>query len=165
MSSTPSHTPKSTHKSYTPQNTSSSSSTPFTEAMRDRQARNKDYPSSEDSDSSWDGPRGRFDAKNSYGNDSYANTQLRRDAAIKLDNPELVMMLAMARNDSIPATRHHLMKIMCGFTTQEDLEAQEALKDDKEREKEKKTAVSGSGSGSGSASRSKAKEGGGLFAA
>lgn len=57
------------------------------------------------------------------------------------------------------------MKIMCGFTTQEDLEAQEALKDDKEREKEKKTAVSGSGSGSGSASRSKAKEGGGLFAA
>ncbi|TVY85646.1 hypothetical protein LAWI1_G008124 [Lachnellula willkommii] len=113
--------------------------------MRDRQARNKDYPSSEDSDSSWEGPGGRFDA---YGNDSYANTQLRRDAAIKLDNPELVMMLAMARNDSIPATRHHLMKIMCGFTTQEDLETQEAPRDEKEREKEKEKKTAGSGSGS-----------------
>jgi len=96
--------------------------------MRDRQARNKDYPTSEDSDSSWDGPSGRFDA---YGNDSYSNIQLRRDAAIKLDNPEIVMMLAMARNDSVPATRNYLMNIICGFTTQEDLEAEEALRDEK----------------------------------
>ncbi|TVY22907.1 hypothetical protein LHYA1_G008115 [Lachnellula hyalina] len=139
--STPSHTPKSTHKPHTPHAASFSSSTPFTGAMRDRQARNKDYPTSEDSDSSWDGPSGRFDA---YGNDSYSNIQLRRDAAIKLDNPEIVMMLAMARNDSVPATRNYLMNIMCGFTTQEDLEAEEALRDEKGK---------AAGSGSGSASR------------
>jgi len=118
--------------------------------MQDRQARNKDYPTSEDSDSSWEGPNGRFDA---YGNDSYANIQLRRDAAIKLDNPELVMMLAMARNDSIPATRHHLTKIMCGFTTQEDLDAEEALRDEREREREER----GKGLGKASASGSRAK--------
>ncbi|TVY33804.1 hypothetical protein LOCC1_G007706 [Lachnellula occidentalis] len=159
MSSTPSHTPKSAHRSYNPHPGSSSTSTPFTASMRDRQARNKDYPSSEDSDSSWDGPSGRFDANDSYGNDSYANTQLRRDAAIKLDNPELVMMLAMARNDSIPATRNYLTKIMCGFATQEELEAEEALRDQMEREKERekeKGKTAGSGSGSGSAYRGKA---------
>ena len=34
-----------------------------------------------------------------YGNDSFANIQSRRQAAITLDNPELVMMLAQSRND------------------------------------------------------------------
>lgn len=42
-----------------------------------------------------------------YGQDSYASIQLRRDAAIKLDNPELVMMLAMARNDVCLALVSH----------------------------------------------------------
>ncbi|TVY57765.1 hypothetical protein LSUE1_G008954, partial [Lachnellula suecica] len=108
-------------------------------AQQDRQARNKDpYSASEESDSPWEGPGGRFDA---YGNDSYANIQLRRDAAVKLDNPELVMMLAMARNDSIPATRHYLTKIMCGYITAEGIAAEEA------REKEKAGEVEGANAG------------------
>ncbi|KAF4628122.1 hypothetical protein G7Y89_g10028 [Cudoniella acicularis] len=139
--STPSRTTKPPAKST---KTSHSSSPLFTPMMQDRQARNKDrYSDSDDSDSPWEGPGSRFDA---YGNDSYANVQLRRDAAIKLDNPELVMMLAQSRNDSIPATRLYLTKIMCGFITQEDLDAENArLKDN------------GDESGSGKAGKGKGK--------
>ncbi|KAH8687631.1 hypothetical protein BGZ60DRAFT_394071 [Tricladium varicosporioides] len=120
--STPSKSTKSAAKGYKP----SHSSTPlFTPMMQDRQARNKEpYSSSDDSDSPypWDS-HSKFDA---YGNDSYSSIQLRRDAAVKLDNPEIVMMLAAARNDSIPATRLYLTKIMCGFITQEDIDAEAA---------------------------------------
>ena len=34
-----------------------------------------------------------------YGNDTYTNVRLRREAAVILDNPELLMMHAQARND------------------------------------------------------------------
>jgi chitinase len=41
--------------------------------------------------------------RNSYGNDTYEHVQKRREAAIVLDNPELLMMHAQARFDvSLP---------------------------------------------------------------
>ncbi|EPE30640.1 hypothetical protein GLAREA_03607 [Glarea lozoyensis ATCC 20868] len=117
---------------------------PLTKGQQDRQARNKDpFASDDESDDSEGGWGGRWDA---YGNDTYANTQLRRDAAIKLDNPELVMMLAQSRNDSIPATRNYLTRIMCGFLTAADIEAEEVA--EKEAAEAKNRGEGGSGSGS-----------------
>jgi len=82
--------------------------------MQDRQARNKDPYSSSDesSDSAWEGQSRKFDV---YGNDTYERVQKRREAAIVLDNPELLMMHAQARFDSIPGTRHYFTKILCGY--------------------------------------------------
>ena len=69
----------------------------------------------------------------SYGKDSYENRQLRRVAAEILDNPELLMLAAYTRGDvcksthsvitiltyrptqSIPGTRNHYTKILCGY--------------------------------------------------
>ncbi|KAE9375743.1 hypothetical protein N431DRAFT_437248 [Stipitochalara longipes BDJ] len=98
---------------------SRSSSRIFTPAMQDRQARNKDpYASSEESsDSAWEGQNRRFDV---YSKDSFARVQRRREAAIILDNPELLMMHAQARNDSIPGARHYFTKILCGFEDDKD---------------------------------------------
>ena len=42
----------------------------------------------------------------SYGNDSYEQVQQRREAAIVLDSPELLMMHAQARNDVGPLPSH-----------------------------------------------------------
>ena len=47
----------------------------------------------------WKGERMSANGVIRYGNDSFVNTQSRRKAAITLDNPELVMMLAQSRND------------------------------------------------------------------
>lgn len=49
-----------------------------------------------------------------------------------LGNPELVMMLAMSRDDSVAGTRHYLEKIRCGFISRDDL-------DEEERERERRT--------------------------
>jgi len=87
--------------------------------MQDRQARNKDPFSSEEesSDSAWEGQSRKFDV---YGNDTYEQVQKRREAAIVLDNPELLMMHAQARFDSIPGTRHYFTKILCGYEDEKD---------------------------------------------
>lgn len=74
--------------------------------------------------------------RNSYGNDTYERVQKRREAAIVLDNPELLMMHAQARFDvsssgmswaqwlisvqSIPGTRHYFTKILCGYEDEKD---------------------------------------------
>ncbi|KIN02536.1 hypothetical protein OIDMADRAFT_178475 [Oidiodendron maius Zn] len=88
------------------------SSPTFTPSMQDAQARNKDpYALSSDSESE---SSSRYDA---YGNDTYEAIQLRREAAVVLDTPELLMMHAQARGDSIPATRYHFMKQLCGYVT------------------------------------------------
>jgi hypothetical protein len=82
--------------------------------MQDAQARNKDPYGSSSSDSA----SGRFDAcvfpplafppedgnraadeMRRYGNDSYEAVTARREAAIVLDSPELLMMHAAGRND------------------------------------------------------------------
>ncbi|KAK0100872.1 hypothetical protein ONS95_007318 [Cadophora gregata] len=102
---------------------------PFTASMQDAQARNKDpYESSEDS--SDDG--GRWDA---YGNDSYENVQKRRMAAVILDSPELLMMHAQARSDSIAATRYYFTKMLCGFHDENDTYPVDGQVADKEKEK------------------------------
>ncbi|KAH8590305.1 hypothetical protein B0O99DRAFT_691741 [Bisporella sp. PMI_857] len=100
--------------------TSSASPRPFSARQQDAQARHKDpYPSDSSSDSAaWEGYGGRYDA---YGND-YVTTQIRREAAIILDTPELLMMHAQARNDSIPGTRYYFTKRMCGYISKEELE-------------------------------------------
>ncbi|RDL40319.1 uncharacterized protein BP5553_00298 [Venustampulla echinocandica] len=121
MSSSSHSTPVKSPKPPAKAQKSGPSSTPlFTPTMQDRQARNKNpYSSSDDEDSPDEDQDDRYDS-------SYANTQLRRDAAIKLDNPELVMMLAQSRNESIPSTRRYLTKLMGGFITQRQLDAQAA---------------------------------------
>ncbi|KAN0112659.1 hypothetical protein V8E51_005610 [Hyaloscypha variabilis] len=98
---------------------SRSSSRIFTPAMRDRQARNKDpYSSSEESsDSAWEGQSRKVDI---YNKDSFVKIQKRREAAIILDSPELLMMHAQARNDSVPGTRHYFTKMLCGFEDDKD---------------------------------------------
>ncbi|PMD59749.1 uncharacterized protein K444DRAFT_590145 [Hyaloscypha bicolor E] len=98
---------------------SRSSSRMFTPVMQDRQARNKDpYASTdESSDSAWEGQNRKFDV---YSRDSFARIQRRREAAIVLDNPELLMMHAQARSDSIPGTRHYFTKILCGYEDEKD---------------------------------------------
>jgi hypothetical protein len=47
----------------------------------------------------WKGKNAGSDRSSRYGNDTYTNVKLRREAAVILDNPELLMMHAQARND------------------------------------------------------------------
>ncbi|PSS19970.1 hypothetical protein M430DRAFT_227697 [Amorphotheca resinae ATCC 22711] len=92
----------------------------FTPRMQDAQARNKDpYASSSSEGGVGSGSGRRYDA---YGNDTYENITKRREAAIILDSPELLMMHAQARNDSIPGTRHYFTKQLCGFLDEEERE-------------------------------------------
>ncbi|KAE8444428.1 hypothetical protein EG329_000519 [Mollisiaceae sp. DMI_Dod_QoI] len=89
----------------------------FTSKMQDRQARGKDVLSSDD-DSSDNVFNPRF---NPYENaDAWESRQRRRLAAVILDNPELLMMHAQERSDSIPGTRHHFTKILCGYQEAEN---------------------------------------------
>ncbi|KUJ13288.1 uncharacterized protein LY89DRAFT_785018 [Mollisia scopiformis] len=86
----------------------------ITPKMQDRQARGKDAAmfSSEDDSSDMDGnPK-----YNPYENaEIYEARQRRRLAAVILDNPELLMMHAQSRNDSIPGTRHYFAKLLAGY--------------------------------------------------
>jgi len=126
-------------KSKAKQPRSSQDSTPlFTPRMQDAQARNKDSYASSSEDSPWEGAGRRFDA---YGNDSYTNTQLRRAAAVILDNPELLMMHAQARNDSITGTRHHFTKQLCGYLNEKET----SLPLEKAQEKPKQKLNKGKG--------------------
>ncbi|KAM3075236.1 hypothetical protein ACMFMF_005913 [Clarireedia jacksonii] len=100
----------------------------FTRIQQDQQARNKE-PNADtfDDDSSDDG--GRFGEYDLYGNESYTTLVTRREAVYVLDNPELLMMHAQARNDSIPATRHYFRKLLSGRPpTQEEEEATKAAR-------------------------------------
>ncbi|PQE32947.1 centromere B dimerization protein [Rutstroemia sp. NJR-2017a WRK4] len=100
----------------------------FTRIQQDQQARNKE-PNADtfDDDSSDDG--GRFGEYDLYGNESYTTLVTRREAVYVLDNPELLMMHAQARNDSIPATRHYFRKLLSGRPpTQEEEEASKAAR-------------------------------------
>ncbi|EOO04304.1 hypothetical protein UCRPA7_214 [Phaeoacremonium minimum UCRPA7] len=92
----------------------------FTPEMRDRQARGKDpYHSGDASDGSDDFSE-RETAKMRLGSGRTEQEPFdkieRRDWAIAvLASPELVMMYAQSRGDSIPATRLWLMRVMCGY--------------------------------------------------
>ncbi|PQE05870.1 hypothetical protein CJF31_00004623 [Rutstroemia sp. NJR-2017a BVV2] len=100
----------------------------FTRIQQDQQARNKE-PNADtfDDDSSDDG--GRFGEYDLYGNESYTTLVTRREAVYVLDNPELLMMHAQARNDSIPATRHYFRKLLSGRPpTLEEEEASKAAR-------------------------------------
>ncbi|TPX13158.1 uncharacterized protein E0L32_006358 [Thyridium curvatum] len=55
----------------------------------------------------------------------FAQAERRRNAMAVLDSPELLMMYAQSRGDSIPATRLHFMKIMCGYEEEEEASAQQ----------------------------------------
>ncbi|KAG0646219.1 hypothetical protein D0Z07_8264 [Hyphodiscus hymeniophilus] len=89
----------------------------FSPRRQDAQARNKDPYASDSSDSQAEASGKRFDA---YGNDTYEQIQRRREAAIVLDSPELLMMHAQARNDSIPGTRYYFTKMLCGYLDEND---------------------------------------------
>ncbi|KAL3421872.1 hypothetical protein PVAG01_06028 [Phlyctema vagabunda] len=83
----------------------------YTARQQDAQARNKDPWDEYSSDSSDESPYTRAHSHT----DSYEMIQRRREAAIILDSPELLMMSAQARGDSIPATRLFFMKQLCGY--------------------------------------------------
>ncbi|SPO03462.1 uncharacterized protein DNG_06145 [Cephalotrichum gorgonifer] len=97
----PPPTPKNTHHTQHSQYTQRTS---FTETMLDRQARGKDpYVDSEDES---------FDISDK---ESFRVLEQKRAAARILSNPELLMMHAMSRKDSIPGTRLHFTRILCGY--------------------------------------------------
>ncbi|OBT94875.1 hypothetical protein VE01_06299 [Pseudogymnoascus verrucosus] len=90
--------------------------------QRDRQARNKSPKTGE---AVWCGEEGGTggegegdgvrEEKVSYTDDSYEAVERRRWAATILDCPELLMMHAQARQDTIPSTRLHFTKLLCGY--------------------------------------------------
>ncbi|KFX86564.1 hypothetical protein V490_09028, partial [Pseudogymnoascus sp. VKM F-3557] len=47
--------------------------------------------------------------------DSYEAVERRKWASTILDCPELLMMHAQARQDTIPSTRLHFTKLLCGY--------------------------------------------------
>ncbi|QSZ36516.1 hypothetical protein DSL72_006396 [Monilinia vaccinii-corymbosi] len=106
----------------------SSKTSNLTRLNQDRQARNKEPDDDDDDDengSSDEGiRRGNYDL---FGNESYASVITRREAIAVLDNPELLMMHAQARNDSIPSTRLHFLKLLSGkpLTEAQEFEASE----------------------------------------
>ncbi|RKF83744.1 hypothetical protein GcM1_154001 [Golovinomyces cichoracearum] len=106
------------------QNSSSRSFAPFTAEMQDRQARNKDpFSSSDDSDESMceSGANRKKPVK-----ESYQVLQKRREAAVILDSPELLMMYSQARCDSLAGTRHYFTKMLAGYLeSEDDLQASE----------------------------------------
>jgi len=106
----------------------------FTPLMRDAQARNKEPYLSSDSDSEIELGNKRFDV---WGNDTYENMQRRREAAVVLDSPELLMMFANGRNDSVPGTRLYFLKMLAGYHDQEDEESSVRTEEEKGKEKEK----------------------------
>lgn len=107
-------TPKKTTPSGSSRKVSGGSRT-FTASMQEKQARNKNpYSSSDESDpDAWGSSKGH---RGSGGyKDTWEQIQKRREAAVILDNPELLMMHAQARFDSITGTRHYFTKLLCGY--------------------------------------------------
>lgn len=88
--------------------------------MQDRQARDKDpfYSSSSYSESSDENDE--KSTSSPIRKESYQTLQTRREAAVILDNPELLFMYSNARNDSLAGTRHHFTKILCGYADKEE---------------------------------------------
>lgn len=118
--------------------------------MQDAQARNKDPYASDSSESAYEGTGKKYD---SYGNETYEQVQQRREAAIVLDSPELLMMHAQARNDSIPGTRHYFTKMLCGYLDENDTyKVINAPPAEKGPEKERSKSKQGKGKGKDSAS-------------
>ena len=89
-----------------------------------------------------------------YGKESYERIQQRRQAAVILDNPELLMMHAQARQDvnplpyliasqiskltstqSIPGTRHYFTKMLCGYLDEKGPYAAPLLEEQSEKSK------------------------------
>ncbi|CAK7217086.1 hypothetical protein SBRCBS47491_003043 [Sporothrix bragantina] len=50
--------------------------------------------------------------------DRFENLERRRQAALVLDSPELLMMYAQSMNDSIPSVRMKFMRELCGFDSE-----------------------------------------------
>lgn len=111
---TPSSRPNSNKKStWASASASSSKTSSFARLKQDQQARNKDPDDIDYEESpSDDELSGRsYDV---FGNESYTNVIIRREAVAVLDSPELLMMHAQARNDSIPQTRLHFIQLLSG---------------------------------------------------
>jgi len=105
--------------------------------MQDRQARNKDpftgkpFPATI-SDEEGGGEVPAADA-------AFESRQKRRWAATILNSAELLQLHALARNDSVPGTRQHFTKILCGYEdSPRSGEKRAAAAAKKEKEKEKK---------------------------
>ncbi|OBT46533.1 hypothetical protein VE00_01765 [Pseudogymnoascus sp. WSF 3629] len=103
----------------TPAATSGSTSS-LKAVQRDRQARNKSPKTGEavwcgDDGGAGEGGDEVREEKVSYTDDSYEAVERRRWAATILDCPELLMMHAQARQDTIPSTRLHFTKLLCGY--------------------------------------------------
>ncbi|RDW75605.1 hypothetical protein BP5796_06426 [Coleophoma crateriformis] len=96
MSASSTSTPTSRKSRGTNSKPTSSRSTPkFTARQQDAQARNKDPWEEYSSDDSDEASNSRSRSRT----DSYEMIQKRREAAIILDSPELLMMYAQARGD------------------------------------------------------------------
>ncbi|TGO74369.1 hypothetical protein BELL_0288g00070 [Botrytis elliptica] len=110
--STSSSRPNSANKNTRASNSKSKSST-YTLLKQDQQARNKepDDDNYDDESSDEDLTGASYDL---FGNESYISVQIRREAVAVLDNPELLMMHAAARNDSIPSTRLYFLQRLSG---------------------------------------------------
>ncbi|KAK6599592.1 hypothetical protein ACHAO1_001653 [Botrytis cinerea] len=92
---------------------SKAKSSSYTLLKQDQQARNKEPDDDNyDEDSSDEDLTGA--SYDLFGNESYISVQIRREAVAVLDNPELLMMHAAARNDSIPSTRLYFLQRLSG---------------------------------------------------
>ncbi|ESZ96033.1 hypothetical protein SBOR_3606 [Sclerotinia borealis F-4128] len=120
--------PKPNNSSSKPSRTSGSTSqtSSFTRLKQDQQARNKEPDDvNYEGESSDEELTGR--SYDLFGNESYTTVITRREAVAVLDNPELLMMHAQARNASIPATRLHFLARLSGRvpTSTQEAEASE----------------------------------------
>ncbi|KAB8294877.1 hypothetical protein EYC80_006838 [Monilinia laxa] len=112
---------------------------------QDQQARNKEPDDMDYENESSDEELGR-QSYDLFGNESYASVLIRREAVAVLDNPELLMMHAQSRNDSIPSTRLHFLKLLSGRIPNESqkIEASERrLAQLKQRAKKRELADAG----------------------
>ncbi|KAF4877290.1 hypothetical protein CGCSCA1_v003678 [Colletotrichum siamense] len=91
----------------------------FTPAMRDRQARGKDPYSP--SDMGMESPPRAPGKVGSLGGgddgDTFEDRRQKLFAIEILDDPEKLAMYACSRGDSIPGTRLHFTRILCGLDT------------------------------------------------
>jgi len=103
---------------------------PFTPLMKDRQARSKDpgrrnNGSDDDNDEDDEDlqPAAKKPARTSSAtgstthaqNEAWELAEKRRTASVILGSSELLMMYALSRGDSVPGTRQHFTKILCGY--------------------------------------------------
>ncbi|KAI1003725.1 hypothetical protein K3495_g4479 [Podosphaera aphanis] len=97
----------------------SSTYTPaFTAMMQDRQARDKDpYASSDEYEEYLFEYKGRRKPKR----ESYEVLEWRRQAAVILDSPELLLMFSQSRNDSVTGTRHYFTRMLCGYLDEDEI--------------------------------------------